>query len=172
MALDYQTNNPISRKSCTMNNHIILYSMINIFYFFFFCRFLTVLFSLKLHRVSFLFFNFNAYFIFFYSDFWLLHFIFLSFFVILQCFYIISCFDIFICVPSIFGMIHLYDIYIYAKFEFTKIFKMHVMIHKRHHIYYIIIFQIFITVFITFSISRLQKLTYFNLSNYLKFKII
>lgn len=81
MALDYQTNNPISRKSCTMNNRIILYSMIDIlfFLFFFFCRFLTVLFNSKLYRVSF-FTSISRMFIFFYSDFWLLHFIFLSFF--------------------------------------------------------------------------------------------
>lgn len=133
MALDYQTNNPISRKSCTMNNRIILYSMIDILFFLFFffvdfwlfylTRNYTAFLSLLQFRVCL--FSFILI-----SDCCILYFYLFSLF----CFYIISCFHIFICVRSIFGMIHSYeDIYIYAKSEFTKIFKMHIMIHKKHH---------------------------------------
>lgn len=134
MALDYQTNNPISRKSCTMNNRIILYSMIDIlfFLFFFFCRFLTVLFNSKLYRISF--FTSISRIVYFLLFWFLIAAFYIFIFFSLFCFYIISCFHIFICVRSIFGMIHSYeDIYIYAKSEFTKIFKMHMMIHKKHH---------------------------------------
>lgn len=81
MALDYQTNNPISRKSCTMNNRIILYSMIDILFFLFFFFVDFWLFYLTRNYTAFLsLLQFRVLFIFFYSDFWLLHFIFLSFF--------------------------------------------------------------------------------------------